>query len=774
MTARHAGESVSGHTRSTEAKPLDKTSKGYERMSRVELMMELKRLHEAGRRAGHAQGQESALPAPPEDAEQELIRVQTEQLIESQRLLEASRDRYFELYDSAPIAYVTLDERGTIQDMNSTAVRLLDAGASIRRRSFRSIVVPTDRPKLGQHLRRCASAAREFAKRRHSGGAGPTPDDWAAVQVTTDLSIRSGSGKLIPVQLVSSPGIADEPGPRGWCFRTAVMDLSVRREAEEAVRASEERLRLALEAAQAGTWELDAQTDRAVWARIRTGRDEPDTEHAECQSAWLSLIHPEDRQAAMAELREVVAGRKPELRFEFRTAGTDGDDRWILSLGRPWHDSSGAVIALRGIHLDITDRRRSQEELTRHRDNLEELVRERTQQLEESHNKLRLSERMAALGTLSAGLGHDMGNLLLPMRVRLESLERQADLLGGESRAGPLRTVHEDLHTLRRCVDYLQRLANGLRMFALDPESPDGPDHRTDLAEWWADAEPFLKNAVPKGVGLEVRVAPGTPPVAISRQAVTQAVFNLVQNAGDVMRDRGSGRIVVWTHVQSSPLHARTDRGGDRPMVELGISDDGPGMTPEVQRRCLEPFFTTKTRQLSTGLGLALVHGIVQRAKGSIRIDSEPGRGTTFTLVLPAHTRGAGHNSVRKRTDRPRAAVRLRDPRIRGLVISMLHSMEFDVDSGAAESNAAAVREVLLTDDASQAADAAACAPESGCAPPLVVLFGAGHAPRRAGRMLEVGPSPRPGLVRQALEEVRREFCSVEQERRTAGVGAGA
>lgn len=277
----------------------------------------------------------------------------------------------------------------------------------------------------------------------------------------------------------------------------------------------------------------------------------------------------------------------------------------------------------------------------------------RARQLEESQSQLRLAERMASLGTLAAGLGHDMGNILLPIHAQLDDLDT----------ASLPPNVAETLAALGKSVKYLSRLASGLRLLALAPGDGDRDDHgqqSTDVSTWWPDVEPILKNAVPRGIELSFKYCPGLPPAAVAKHLLTQIVFNLVQNAGEALRERGRGRVAV----------AAEQSGG---YLLLQVSDDGPGMTPEVRRRCLEPFFTTKSRTLSTGLGLAMVNGIVRRAGGTMEIESNPGIGTTFICRLPL--------SVNAGAAAPRALVTVAEPRLRAMIASLLRVHGFDVGS---------------------------------------------------------------------------------------------
>ena len=277
-------------------------------------------------------------------------------------------------------------------------------------------------------------------------------------------------------------------------------------------------------------------------------------------------------------------------------------------------------------------------------------VEQRTQELQASQQRLRLAERMAALGTLSAGVGHDMGNLLLPIQAQLEFLESA----GLDSEAG------EAAKSIGVCVKHLRRLASGLRLLAMDPERAHSSQETTGLAEWWPEIEPVLKNVLPSGTALVFGAPEGTPRIAIAPHLLGQAVFNLVQNAADALRASGKvGTVRIWAAPDA-----------ERRRVQLGVSDDGPGMSEEVQRRCLEPFFTTKARGLSTGLGLSLVHGIIQRAGGELAVQSRLGEGTTFSfwVVAADYRRGGEHGAPL------RSYLSLADARIRGLASMILRA----------------------------------------------------------------------------------------------------
>jgi hypothetical protein len=256
---------------------------------------------------------------------------------------------------------------------------------------------------------------------------------------------------------------------------------------------------------------------------------------------------------------------------------------------------------------------------------------------------------MTALGTLSQGLGHDIGNLVLPLRMRVQSLRAAAST----------STAAADLDAIDAGLSYVQGLSRSLRMLAMDPGDPRQSGGVTDLEEWWPTALPVLKTVLPRSGSLAWSVSKsdsGPLLAAIAPHQLLQAVFNLVQNASEALDGSNA----------DPTIEVRAEMGGDQkdqPMVRVSVIDHGPGMTEEVRLRCMEPFFSTKQRRLSGGLGLSLVAAITSSAGGQIELESTPGKGTRFTLVLrpadPIPLAPAGESTQPHAT----AAVSVRDTR---------------------------------------------------------------------------------------------------------------
>jgi signal transduction histidine kinase len=298
------------------------------------------------------------------------------------------------------------------------------------------------------------------------------------------------------------------------------------------------------------------------------------------------------------------------------------------------------------------------EQVTRFNEAIDEALAESVKRYARDVERLvvaaRAKERMAALGTLSAGLGHDMSNVLMPMRVSLDELEQT----GLPPASKPM------LDSLRRSVEHLRGLTQGLRSLSVDPEDTEASPATTQLHAWWAEAtSPYKWALLPEvklhASGLESLALPA---VAVPKHVLMQAVFNLVQNAAEALSAHGGGNIWV-----------SATEGEDGATVSLTVRDDGPGMDPQTLARCTEPFFTTKPRARGTGLGLALVRTALERHGGRLEIESHPGKGSSFTLVLPVAGRGDRLQGVR------RAILTVRDARVRAVVAALLSGVGMEI-----------------------------------------------------------------------------------------------
>lgn len=232
-------------------------------------------------------------------------------------------------------------------------------------------------------------------------------------------------------------------------------------------------------------------------------------------------------------------------------------------------------------------------------------------ELRSSRDALARTERLRLLGQMSAGVSHDVKNLLNPIGLQLEVLRRRIDRGDAD---GVRETIAQLQEIVRHGVDVVERL----RDFSRQDPTVEAED--VDLAAVATAAVELSRARVAQHPAIELRSVIAPVPAVRSRSSeLATAVVNLIANATDALNERGT--IVVAT--------GASDGGA---WVE--VADNGPGMPPDVERRVFEPFFTTKSE--GTGLGLAMVYAFVQRHGGRVVLITAPGEGTTFRIWFPA------------------------------------------------------------------------------------------------------------------------------------------
>ena len=239
-----------------------------------------------------------------------------------------------------------------------------------------------------------------------------------------------------------------------------------------------------------------------------------------------------------------------------------------------------------------------------------------------------LGQHLEALGRLAGGVAHDFNNLLTVIHGNAAML---LDRIPSDT------PEHQELEEIRRAADRASELTRQLLAFSRKQVVNPRP---VNLTQTVRELERFFCRLIPDDVTLVTELEVDAAHVRADPGQLEQVLLNLVSNARDAVAAGGA----VTIRVENVTL-----RGGE--YVALTVRDDGPGIPPEVLPHIFDPFFTTKPLAVGTGLGLATVYGVVQQSGGHIRVDSEPGRGTSFHIYLPrsgaadpATKRSAEHN----------------------------------------------------------------------------------------------------------------------------------
>ena len=325
-------------------------------------------------------------------------------------------------------------------------------------------------------------------------------------------------------------------------------------------------------------------------------------------------------------IREGRSVRGDETRLEPR----DGAERSVADAATPILDDTGRPVGAVLVLRDVSEQKR----LRAH---------------------LELSQRLTSLGTLTAGVAHEINSPLAAVLANvtyvLETLESARPRIGGEPW---LADVDEALRDAQEGARRIARIVRDLSAFS---RTSDGGDTRVDVAGAVRSAVQMVGRGLRDRARITLEVPEGLPAVRGDETRLAQVIVNLLTNAGEAIHDasRASpGTITVRALARLRP----GARGAVEEQVVIEVRDDGCGMSPEVQRRAFEPFFSTRPRAERSGLGLAISHGIVRSMGGDIEIESEPGVGSTFRVVLPSTARSV---SVAPPDDAPRARVLLAD-----------------------------------------------------------------------------------------------------------------
>jgi signal transduction histidine kinase len=291
----------------------------------------------------------------------------------------------------------------------------------------------------------------------------------------------------------------------------------------------------------------------------------------------------------------------------WRIRPASGTVKWVQGYGRPRATPDGGVL-WNSLLLDVSVEAKAQ------------------QQLQASQHSLIESQKRESVGRIAGGVAHDFNNLLAIVLGNAELLQLQQGSLGEES----AQLVREIIAAAEMGASLTKRLLSFVRQADLHPEA-------CNLNTIIEGMQGLVRSAVPESVSLRTVLAPDLWDCSIDRSMFESTIVNLVVNARDAIP--GNGHITLETHNQTVSDAYLTERFEDIPAgdyVMFSVTDDGEGISPELQSRIFEPFVTTKSRDKGTGLGLSVVQGFVKQSGGTVRVYSEPGHGTSFKVFLPA------------------------------------------------------------------------------------------------------------------------------------------
>jgi PAS domain S-box-containing protein len=374
------------------------------------------------------------------------------------------------------------------------------------------------------------------------------------------------------------------------------------KQAQEELRGSEERLALAVEATQLGTFDFYPQTGKLIWSKFARQHFGLSSEMEVTYDTFQRALHPADRDRATQAFQDALRYEKGgDYTHEYRTLGLeDGQERWLSCRGRVFFDAHSQPVRVVGVIQNITERKRLEQQLLQ-------------------------SQKLESVGRLAGNIAHDFNNLLT-------IINGYAHLVLAEM--GPQDALRDSMEELSRAA--LQAAALTRQLVSFSRRQVAEP--KTIAAnEFVKDYENMLRRLLGENIELALSLDPQAGAFRADPGQIGQVLMNLAVNAKDAMP--AGGKLVIETSSMMVDDHfARTHLYvSPGQYVVLTVTDTGTGMSAEVKSHLFEPFYTTKEQGKGTGLGLSTVYGIVvNQSSGSIWVSSEPGQGTTFRLFFPS------------------------------------------------------------------------------------------------------------------------------------------
>jgi PAS domain S-box-containing protein len=507
------------------------------------------------------------------------LEIQNEELRRVQHNLEASRVRYFDLYNLAPVGYLTLSQQGIIIEANLTMANFLGVvrGALVQR-PLSHFIFPEDQDSYYFHRK-------QLVKIGETGGT-----------VVCELRMVRADGSLFWARLQALPALETDSVPE---CRIIISDITKQKLAEIEVRTSKEQ------------WEktFDAMSD------IVTIQDK-DMHIVRANKAAYQFFQTNYEGLQGKHCYEIfTGGSQPCVGCPLvETLHDIGNHATVIKheiLGKIFYVSSAPIVAENGelqylIHVarDITEQKKMEEELFQ-------------------------SHKMEAIGTLAGGIAHDFNNILSAI---IGFSELAMHDLPDDSRAK--QDIEQVVISGRRAADLVKQILTFSRK-GVQQRLPFQPHLIVK------EALKMLRATLPTTISIAENIDSGCGSILSDPMSVHQIVVNLCTNAFHSMENEKGTLTVKLCRKEIRQEDIVESDVVPGPFIELSVRDTGRGMDKKTMARIFEPYFTTKEVGKGSGLGLAVVHGIVKTLHGFVEVESEPGKGSTFHVYIPALEKAA-------------------------------------------------------------------------------------------------------------------------------------
>lgn len=379
-------------------------------------------------------------------------------------------------------------------------------------------------------------------------------------------------------------------------------DVTEQKRREEELILNEVRLLQTQEIAHVGTYEYNLETKELWWSdelyKIHGIEGQKDTS----LEKYLKYAHPDDKD----RLEEVTKLEKEDYHIEYRIIRPNGEIRYLSTFVGKHEYKNGKRCLIRGTGQDITEQK------------LIELEKNKLEQ------QLQHAQKMETIGTLAGGVAHDINNIL---GIIIGNTELCMDDVPEWNPSYP--NLKEIVKAVLRAKEVIRQLLTFSRNMEVKKES-------IDIVSVINDALKFLRSTISTTIEIEKQMEVSNPNIIADPTQIDQIIMNICANSGQAMEGTGG---LIKVILENVTIDHRPGAEGEvlenGEYIKIVISDNGPGIPHELHEKIFDPYFTTKEVGKGSGMGLAVVQGIVNKHKGSINVKSEPGKGATFTILLP-------------------------------------------------------------------------------------------------------------------------------------------
>ncbi len=506
-------------------------------------------------------------------------------LARSEAALRRSEEKYRTILDNIEDGYYEVDLKGNLTFFNDSVIRFFGYSPSaMAGMNYREYMDADNADKMFQTFNKV------FETGKPAKGF-----DWEVIKVDGSRGYLNAS-----VSLMTNA----EGNPIG--FRGIVRDITRRKQSEIELRESEARYRQLLNHAPSGIYEIDLVDGKFVSVNDVMCEYTGYTKRELMSMSALDILSEESQKQSIDRLGKVLNGEKVPVSVKYRAIAKNGREFWVMLNTKVIKGSDGKPKSILVVAHDITEQKQAEEE----KNNLE--------------YQLQQAQKMEAIGTLAGGIAHDFNNILSVI-IGYTELILMNGKVDGE--------VRQNLKEIFNASKHARDLVKQILAFSRQNKQERKP---IQVAHIVKEAIKMLRASLPATILIQQNIGKKIGIIEADPTQIHQVLMNLCTNASHAINEQDGVLEIGLGNVELD--HNAVAEMPDiqpGPYLRLSIKDTGDGIHPDMLQQIFNPYFTTKKKGEGTGLGLAVVQGIVKSLNGAISVDSQVGKGTTFNVYLP-------------------------------------------------------------------------------------------------------------------------------------------